>query len=303
MSSGPFAVYLRQREKYVLYTKRGQAFTAKHQQKLYELGVKEVFVQAEQKEHYDQYLSENLASLLDDEDIPPGHRAGALYESSLNVVREVFDTKLPMPLNEERLKRITKLVKAGAVFLKKPAALKSMAALIGHDYGVYSHSVNVMVFTTFLLQAAKGSDELQERAAIGAMLHDYGKCKIPKRVLEKKMADMTQREEELYRSHPNLGVGMCATVPLAAEAIHCILFHHEAENGSGYPSGLTGAELPVYVKALNLANAYDNLTSDTPQGPARRPFEALNAVKARQNQFDLEMIKRLILILADGGIV
>jgi HD-GYP domain-containing protein (c-di-GMP phosphodiesterase class II) len=303
--NGRFAVYLKQDGRYVLYTRQDEAFTERHRSKLFHMGVKDVYVPAGQKEDYESYLSENLGKLLEDDAIPVQERSGVLYEASVSVVRDLFEEKLPEPLTDKQFDKIQKLVKASTRFFNTSSALKSMARLIAHDYEIYNHSVNTLVFTSFLLQTFKDKvdAELLVRCGVGAILHDFGKAKVPKAVLDKRPDARSTREAELVRSHPSLGVGMCATVTMAQETLHCILFHHEQEDGKGYPSGLQGREIPFYVKALSVANAYDNLTTHRPGSPRRSPFEALNAMKARQGAYDPEMIKRLVLVLADAEIV
>ena len=303
-SEGRFSVYLRQDDHLVLYANRGEAFTPQLRERLFNMGVKEVYVPSWQKEEYEGYLEENLGMLLEDESIPMAERSGAMYAASMALVRDVFDQKLPKPLGQKGYERIRDLVRGGMKFFGNQNALKQMAKLISHDYEIYSHSVNVMVLTSFLLLTMEDQDqEKTARCAVGAMLHDFGKSRIPRTILDKRPDTLSAADQEALRSHPNLGVGMCAAAPLSPEAIHCILFHHEREDGSGYPSGLTGMDIPGYVKALSVCDVYDNLTSGAWSRQARTPFEALQYLEGRRGEFDTEMLKRLILVLANADIL
>ncbi|MGE4296650.1 MAG: HD-GYP domain-containing protein [Desulfovibrionaceae bacterium] len=303
-SKGRFSVFLRQGDRFVLYSSQGEAFTPELRTKLFERGIKEVYILAGEMQAYEGYLEENLGILLGDESIPLNERSGALYEASLSVVKDVFTQKLPKPLTKKGFERVRRLVEAGIQFLGTKESLKHMARLISQDYDIFHHSVNVMVLTTFLLQAEEDMDAARLiNCGIGAILHDIGKARMPKKLLDKRPETLSREETDLLRTHPNLGIALSADVPLAGEIIHCILFHHENEDGSGYPSGLKGPEIPRYVKALSVCNLYDNLTTATEYRQAKAPFEALQQIKARQHVFEPEMIKRLILVLANAEIV
>ncbi|MBG0775340.1 MAG: HD domain-containing protein [Desulfovibrionaceae bacterium] len=303
-SKGPFSVYLRQDDRYVLYTSLGEAFTPRHRNKLFDMGVGEIYILATQQEQYEGYLEDNLGDLLADEDIPLPQRSEAFMEASTAVVRDLFGKKLPEPLSGEAYARIRQVVEDGVRFLGRKESLRHVARLISHDYEIYRHSINVMIFTLFVLQTVDGFDQDRLcRCAVGALLHDFGKAGVPRAILHKKPEHMLPEDETLLRAHPNKGVALCAQVPMPQEALNAILFHHEREDGSGYPAGIRGEEIPIYVRALSVCDAYDNLTADTSWAKAKKPFEALKEIKAHVAEFDPDMIRRLVLVLANAQIV
>ncbi len=133
---------------------------------------------------------------------------------------------------------------------------------------------------------------------MGAMLHDIGKLELPEMLFSRRWESLTPAEQEMMRSHPALGVGICSSLPMPQETLHCILFHHEREDGLGYPSGARGEMLPSYVKVLALCNEYDNLIRGMGGHQVLTPFEALTRIKDRRGAHDLELLKRLITILS-----
>lgn len=302
-ASGQFAIYLRQDENLVLYARKDEAFTARHRTRLFDMGIKEVFVRMDQKLAYEGYLEENLAPLLADEDIPLPNRAAAFYEASVGVVKDLFGAKLPEPLKPDSLEKLQNLVRTVTKFFASDDALKHIARLIAHDYELYNHSINVMVLTHYMLQSFEKADhELMVKCALGALLHDFGKTRVPKAVLDRRLDTLSAKELSTYQTHPAVGVGMCTAVPLEQEVLHCILFHHEREDGSGYPSGLRGQDIPFYVKCLAVCDAYDNYTNNSAYGPARTPFEAIQLMRSKGGEFDKEVLKNLVLILANADI-
>jgi putative nucleotidyltransferase with HDIG domain len=302
-ATGRFTIFLKQGENLVLYTKKGEQFSKAHRDKLVDAGTEQVYVKADERGDYNYYVQRNLGRLLDDADIPLELRSKTWYQASVAVAKAVFEEKLPKPLNRKRLSRVEALIKASARFFTDPKALKQIGGLISSGFTVYHHSVGTMVLSALVLQAdGRCDDELLVKCGLGAFLHDIGKVDLPLEVLELKPEDRTEAEEASYRSHPTMGVAMCANLPLPQEALNCILFHHERCNGKGYPTGMACEEIPFYVRALSVCNVYDTLTRTAVWRPAMSPYEALNHLRARKEAYDVDMLKKLIMILANAEI-
>lgn len=300
---GRFRVYIRQAGNYVLYAAAGEQFTPQHRQKLHEAGVAEVYIRAEQRPDYEQYVEKHLPHILADEVIPTPERAKVLYTASESVVREVFESRLPRGLAARDLARVTRLVEKSLEFLAKEASLRCLAALTSHDYSVYTHNVQVFVYTAALLGDMKADEATQVQAGVGALLHDIGKTRIPKEILAKP-GPLTPEERAVINTHPVLGLALCQDVNLSKIAAHCILLHHERMDGGGYPGGLTDELIPPYVRALAVADVYDALTSQRVYAPAMPPFSALRLIRDEMSgAFDMDVYKRLVMILSGANMV
>lgn len=300
---GGFELYLKQGDDYVKYTSKGELFTDAHRDRLDELGVRHVYVPAGDRQDYASYLQDNLPALLMDEGIPVPDRTVAWYQASVDLAERVLDDKLSKPMNKARFARIQELLEASTRFFTTEGALKHIARFVGKGYKGHDHGLGTMVLTTFVLMTYDDcTEELLRRCSLGSMLHDLGKTTIPAETLARRPEDRSLREEEQVRKHPSAGVALCAGVALPQETLNCILFHHEREDGQGYPSGMAGSFIPFYVKVLRVCDSYDNLTRATPWRPAMGPFQALNAIRARKGEYDVGAIKRLIAVLADADI-
>jgi HD-GYP domain-containing protein (c-di-GMP phosphodiesterase class II) len=300
---GRFRVYIRQAGNYVLYAAAGEQFTPQHRQKLHDAGVGEVYIRAEQRPDYENYVETNLPHILADEAIPTAERAQVLYTASQSVVRDVFESRLPRGLAARDLTRVTKLVEKSLAFLAKDASLRCLAALTAHDYTVYTHNVQVFVYTIAILHDMKVDEATQIQAGIGALLHDIGKTRIPKEILAKP-GPLTPEERAIINTHPVVGLALCQDVALSATSAHCILLHHERMDGSGYPGGLSSELIPSPVRALAVADVYDALTSDRVYAPAMPPFSALRLIRDEMvGYFDMDVYKRLVMILSGANVV
>ena len=107
----------------------------------------------------------------------------------------------------------------------------------------------------------------------GGYLHDVGKVGIPDAVLLKP-GPLTPVEFDLMKKHPDIGDALCAPLQSLRTVRPIIRCHHERLDGSGYPRGLKGEEVPLLAQIVGIADVYDALTSDRPYRPALSAEEA-----------------------------
>jgi putative nucleotidyltransferase with HDIG domain len=149
------------------------------------------------------------------------------------------------------------------------------------------HSSYVAAYTLLLaryygLQNRKTLIDIER----GALLHDIGKIGIPETILQKK-EPLTEEEMEIIRFHPLIGFAMIEEFSFLQGAAEIILFHHERYDGTGYPFGLVGEEIPLSARLFSLADTLDAITSDRPYRRGRSLEEALREIeKCRGSQFD-----------------
>ncbi len=300
---GTFKVYIKQAGRFVLYAGQGELFTPRHRKKLHDSGVAEVYILAQERQNYQDYVERHLPRILADEDVPVRERSKVLHSAATGIVQDVFDNKLPTGMTKREYSRILGFVDQAVQFLSKGEALKQIAALASHDYSVYSHSVQVFVYATAILQAMRVEEELVVATGVGAMLHDLGKMAVDKAILQKP-GPLTMEERRVVETHPVKGVAFCMDMPLSSEVTACILLHHERINGVGYPGGLSGKDIPLHVRVLSAADVYDAMTTKRPYADAFSPFEALRVMRDDMpGAFDLDVFKTLVMVLSGANIV
>lgn len=300
---GEFSVYLWQGGDFVLYTASGQKFTSRHRQVLYKKGIKEIYIQGVEKPQYEKYIERNLGKILQDEKLPIEARTKIFYEAANVVMQNVFDRKLPSALRARHFDRIADVVKNSIKFLAADNSLSSVAPFISHDYKTYTHCMQVFIYSVALFQTYEMNDHEVFEFGLGALLHDVGKAKIPKRILNKR-GPLTQAEREIIKEHPVHGVSMCAHLPMTQNTINCILFHHETMDGKGYPSGIKGDNVPMPVRIITLADIYDALTTNRPYAEAMQPYEALSLIRNEMREnVDMKVFKRFVAILSGADMI
>jgi HD-GYP domain-containing protein (c-di-GMP phosphodiesterase class II) len=296
---GGFSLFLKQDETFVLYAEKGELFTDEHKERLSRLGVDHLYVRAEDYRRYAAYLNDNLLELLDDESIPVRERARAWNDATVSLAREAFETGLPKSVDKRSFARIRALIAGSLKFLARDDALRELSRFIAEGNELFRHGIGVMVLAVSVLSTyVKDDADLLVAVGMGAILHDIGKLELPAELFTRRRDTLSQAELDMIRSHPALGVGVCSSLPLPQETLQCILFHHERENGTGYPSGASGAMLPSYVKVVALCNEYDGLVRGGPGRKKLTPFEALTRIKSQRGAYDTELLKRLIATLS-----
>lgn len=124
-----------------------------------------------------------------------------------------------------------------------------------------------------------------------ALLHDIGEVAIPDSIL-RKPAVLTEQERRVIETHPTVGARLIATTSTLRDVVPVVRHHHERWNGTGYPDGLKGAEIPLLARILAVAEAYVGMTTGTPYREAHAPEAALQAMRESQH-FDPEVLDAL----------
>lgn len=132
----------------------------------------------------------------------------------------------------------------------------------------------------------------------GGYLHDLGKIAVPDEIL-KKGADLTPEEWMIMKRHPVTGENICRPLKSLRLVLPIIRSHHEHYNGSGYPDGLQGREVPLLARILQVVDVYDALRTARPYKPARIHDQAAVIMReeARSGLWDEELVDEFFAML------
>lgn len=144
------------------------------------------------------------------------------------------------------------------------ATIEALAlAIEAKDHATQSHVRRLPVFAAALARAM-GMAELDiQGVKTAALLHDIGKLAVPEHILSKP-GPLTSEEFQKVRIHPQVGADIISAVPFPYPVAPLILGHHERWDGTGYPSGLRGEEIPLGARILTVVDYYDALVSERP---------------------------------------
>lgn len=140
-----------------------------------------------------------------------------------------------------------------------------------------------------------------EALRFAGILHDVGKLGVPTRLLRKD-GPLTPDERRVIELHPEYGHEMVRGIGFLGEARAAILHHHERLDGSGYPYGLSGQQIPEFARVVAIADAFDAMTSTRSYRRARPVDAALRElVRCAGTQFDPLMVQAFVRALARSG--
>ncbi len=179
--------------------------------------------------------------------------------------------------------------------IRNPDACMLLAKLKRKGDYNYNHAIGSSIWAASLARQLGLPRSKINSMATGALLADVGKLHVSDRLLNK-VNPLTQEEYSLIRSHVDYGVEMLQqSYDKDPIVLQMVQHHHERHNGSGYPQGLKGKEIPVYGRIAGLVDAYDALISDKPYRIGLPPSESVKELyKTRGIDFQAALVEEFI---------
>jgi len=167
------------------------------------------------------------------------------------------------------------------------------------DQETAGHTERVTALTLRLAEALGVPEEDLDDLRRGAILHDVGKIAIPDSILLKP-GPLTEEEWRVMKLHPVYAYEWLSGIPFLKKALDVPYAHHERWDGSGYPRGLKGLEIPLSARIFAVADVYDALTSDRPYRKAWPKEKALAYIREEAGkQFDPEVVEAFLKLMAE----
>jgi HD-GYP domain-containing protein (c-di-GMP phosphodiesterase class II) len=169
--------------------------------------------------------------------------------------------------------------------------LPFLTSIIGlRDPHAKGHSNHVRDLSVTLGQKLDLTSTQVENLAFAAEIHDIGKIAINEFIINKP-GRFTEAEYLMVRHHARLGASLIETLNLDAPISLVILHHHENFDGSGYPDGIQGEEIPLESRIIRITDTYDALTSNRGYRAAYSPKKALAIMKQEHSFFDPQLLE------------
>lgn len=162
------------------------------------------------------------------------------------------------------------------------------------------HTERVSQYAAFLGERLGMTDKQIENLRIGALIHDIGKIGIDQNVLNKP-GKLTPEERQQIKSHAILGEKICSPLRSLQDVTCIIRNHHERLDGSGYPDGLQGKEIPLEVRIVSIVDVFDALTTDRSYRSAMSIEAALAILReeAAEGKLDASLVREFEIMLQD----
>jgi len=172
-------------------------------------------------------------------------------------------------------------------------------ALQARDPYTSGHSTRVSRYCLLIADKLGLSTKEKHPVYLAAMLHDIGKIGVPDTLLLHP-GTLSSEEMEMVRDHPRMGASMIRMLGEMHPIVPPILHHHEAFDGSGYPDGLKGDQIPLISRIIAVADSYDAMTSDRPYRQRRKKEEAIEEIRACSGtKLDPEVVRAFLEVLEE----
>ena len=172
------------------------------------------------------------------------------------------------------------------------------------DYDAYTggHPERVARYAAHVARLLGLSFPTVDLVRRAAFVHDIGKILIPDSIVQKPGA-LTPEEQEIVRMHSELGARMLSRRPAMRDLAPIVLHHHERWDGNGYPTGLSGSDIPVESRVIFVADAFDAMTTERPYGRVLTYREAGEELaRCAGRDFDPQVVRAMRLALNGGSL-
>ena len=203
------------------------------------------------------------------------------------------DVRLGRSLPTEQTRRVVSdMVETVA---SNPKTAMWLATLRSEHEQIASHCMNVSVLAVSFARFLEYSPEGLQIVGEAGLLHDSGMAKVPDWIINKP-GSLTRQEFELVRKHADYAARLMQECgEYDPRVIEIVRHHHERIDGSGYPSGLRGHEVPQYAQVVAIADIYESITTDKPYKKALPPSTALTRLHRRAGtHFDKQLVESFI---------
>lgn len=198
--------------------------------------------------------------------------------------QNIYRRKIEIWLREEVARRTAAVERRSEALASESVTTLSalVRAMEAKDPYLKGHSRRVSALCKEIGRALELPDDELEDLGVAGLLHDIGMIAVSESILHK-AGQLTEEEYGRVRNHVEVGASILEPLPHLARAVELLRCHHERLNGSGYPRGLRGSDIPLAGQIVGLAESYAALTEERSFRPACSPVEAIDTLQGSRD--------------------
>lgn len=281
----------------VLYRGQDLTFDRSTLTRLEETGVDHLLIAGEEEAAYYRYVEANLSDVLSDTSIAMEEKCEVLYDCAQHAVQSILED----PTSGDVLPRTANLVENITGFMfSESDSLSYFLNTAAFDYKVYTHSVNVSVYSLMLMRDLGIDDpDYLARFGTGALLHDIGKSRLSPEIINCK-GTLSAAQWKQMRQHPVWGWEILREHGVEDDLVLGITrFHHEKLTGDGYPDALGPDKLSTPIRAVTICDIFDALTTQRPYKDAMGSFPAFRIMQEEmKDELDPEIFATFVRLMS-----
>ncbi len=274
----PCEFYYKSGEEYKLLLKTGTIVAQAHFDILKKHKTKKLFINDRDEALYQRYLENQIDAILQNPQVSSEQKSEVMFDLMQNCLQNVFTQ--PNNENIDSMKKAQQTLQG--YLAEDKTALQEIIRLSKEEQGIYAHSIGVATLAYaivlemgLLKKTSKEGDhqkslsafsfeskEVRDIVFLGGLLHDVGKTilNMSHLALSPNFEQNAPSSIELYKTHPKVGYERLKNAKgIPPKALEVILQHEELCDGSGFPNGLTKANISIYTQLITLANHFDHL--------------------------------------------
>lgn len=276
-----------------LFLQSNTMIDSENKKKLQE--IEHLYIPDEDLNRYRVFVENSLQDIVRNDTIDLDEKADIIYSSTSELTDSLY--KNPDALvNVQRSKKIVTPILD--TILHNEDTISSYMKIIEYDYYTHTHSLNVSIYTLSLGVELKLDKDILTALGQSALLHDLGKSKIEKNIVNKNnKLDFYEFEE--MKMHPELGYEIAINIGIKDKNIlDGIRHHHEKLNGMGYPDQLSADQISLFPRIIGICDIFDALTTRRAYKQAMHSYDALHLMKTRMHShLDMHIVDKFIKML------
>lgn len=257
--------------------------------------VENVYIPDFDRDRYKLFIENSLHDVVKNDNISLDEKADIIYKTTSELVDSIFNNPETLGNVQRSKKIVTPILES---ILHNKNTISSYMKIIEYDYYTHTHSLNVSIYALALGAELKLNKDTLKSLGQSALLHDIGKSKIEKKIVNKDER-LNFYEFEEVKMHTELGYDIAKNIGITdKDILDGIRHHHEKLDGLGYPDGIGGDDISLFPRVIGVCDVFDALTTKRTYKEAVQSYEALYLMKTRMHtHLDLNLIDAFIKIL------